>query len=147
MFGLGIMGTVKIAVIGAVIAAAGVAFVYVRGLQADRDAALLEAQAKAISLAEMTESRDMFKEHSEILSRAIVENAKASHVIEAERNELIERVERHVPNFEKIAKRDADKLRDAVNRGTADVFRMFEEATGSGSGNGGTTAPGNPAGP
>ena len=145
MFGIG--STIKIAVVGVIVAAGIGAFVYVRGLQADRDAALLEAQAKAISLAEMTESRDMFKEHSEILSRAIVENAKASHVIEAERNELIERVERHVPNFEKIAKRDADKLRDAVNRGTADVFRMFEEATGSGSGNGGTTAPGNPAGP
>ena len=122
-------------------------YTHYRNVLAEREALAAELNLKIIENATITESRDMFREHSEILQRALITNAEESRTSRADDKARKEKVAKHVPNFERIAKRDKQKLADAVNRGTADIFRLFEKASAVDAGGRGAPAPDSPAAP
>lgn len=118
-------------------------YTHYRNVLADRDAAIRRADLEAIGRAEAEQGLDMYKEHAEILTRAVIDDAKFKQAARQEIEAKDERLARH--DFEKIAKRDPGHLETAVNRGTADVFRLFEEATAVDPGDGGAAAADSPA--
>lgn len=129
----------------AIVTAMTFGYTHYRNVLAEKEALAAELNLKIIENAEISESRDMFKEHSEILQRALISNAEESRKSRESDTARKEKVARHVPNFERIAKRDKQKLADAVNRGTADIFRLLEQATAIDPGDGGAAAAGSPA--
>jgi hypothetical protein len=141
----GVMGTLKLALVGVIIAGAGVAFIYVKSLQADRDAAYQERDLLVIENAGLAASRDAFKKQADDTRAAMNDLAAANAAAEKEVDELNEKIRKH--DLAKLAKAKPVLVERRINRGTAAVFELFVEATSPGDADGTGPAMDSPAKP
>jgi len=118
-------------------------YTHYRNVLAEREALAAELNLKIIENAEIAESRDAYQKHAEQLAIALMENTDVAQAAQREVDQLNEKLAKH--DLEKLARAKPRLVERIVNRGTIDVFRMFEQATATDPGDSGAAAADSPA--